>query len=595
MEPNDGNDYLFWWLVPALVCLCVAFAWSNHFGNGFHWDDFPGIVNNRAIQSVSLPRFFAQPRTSSELPEQTQYRPLLTTSFALNRAVAGGEPWVFQLDTFVWFAILIGFIYALFRVLPGSTHLSAAVGAGLFAVHPAIADTVNYVSRRGTVIAALGIVAGLAIRIVWPKMLPNRLWVDTRRTTVNWQEDLLIARAARRNALYRRFIHMPLGLYLIPVALAMLVDPIAALFAPLLAVYLWLFEPEDAKLRRVLPAAILCGGYFLFATFLTWRFDSASRIPFPNWVPTEMFIVARYLFYFIAPVNLSPDSGMKAFTLGDWPLVIGGIGVVVGMIALAMHTARRTEWRAVSFGLWWFLITLLPTVLLPGSMVDANHRMFLPFIGLALAFTRAAWLLAARLSVSLRVPALAIGFLLCGVVLAAASWGTFERNKIWESEETLWQTALRMSPQNGRALTRAGEAAFANADSSVAHEDLGLAEPLVAGNASLETALALAFDQLGDDTAAQKHFQLAVTAGPDYARAWSAWSRWLFLRQKRDEAFRLAGKAILLEPTDATAAHTLIDVYSQRFDWDRVKATAQTLLAIYPYDEAARNSLVLAN
>ncbi|MDP9170605.1 MAG: hypothetical protein M3N54_08315, partial [Acidobacteriota bacterium] len=261
-----------------------------------------------------------------------------------------------------------------------------------------------------------------------------------------------------------------------------------------------------------------------------------------------------------------------------------------------VYTSRRTEWRGVSFGLCWFLIALAPAALIPGRMVESNARMFLPFIGLALACTRAGSILVSRLAetTSVRGTAFASSFLLAALVLSAAGWSTFQRNKIWNSEDSLWQGAVQMSPQNGRAWTHAGEAAIADFDYRRGLESLQRAEPLVAGSARLETDLALAFDLAGNADATQKHFKLAIAAGPRYARAYSSWGQWLNKRQRLDEAFAIAGKAATIEPTDVTAQHTLLDIYSQQFNWVKVKETARNILAIYPRDQAGQTSLLLA-
>ena len=49
--------------------------------------------------------------------------------------------------------------------------------------------------------------------------------------------------------------------------------------------------------------------------------------------------------------------------------------------------------RPVAFGLWWFLVALLPTSIIPLAEVENDHRMFFPFIGLAAAV---AWWIAVR-------------------------------------------------------------------------------------------------------------------------------------------------------------------------------------------------------
>jgi len=156
--PNQSNDFYLWWLVPALLALGLAAAWFNHFQNGFHFDDFPTIVNNRAIRTLSrAPHFFTGARTFSDLPESSDYRPLLATSFALDYAVAGkANPAIFQMDNFVWFLLEVSLLYLLFRLIPVGTHQSSRVGAALFAFHPLAAETVNDTLRRGAIFASLG-------------------------------------------------------------------------------------------------------------------------------------------------------------------------------------------------------------------------------------------------------------------------------------------------------------------------------------------------------------------------------------------------------------------------------------------------------
>src|SRR5579884_3154446 len=127
-EKQDANDYILRWLVPALLALWFVFAWSDHFDNGFHADDFPAIVNNTALRgSGGVMRFFRSPRIFSARAEQADYRPLVSATYALDYKLTGAaEPRVFQVDSFVWFCGLCLMLYWLFRVVPGGGPLSAA-------------------------------------------------------------------------------------------------------------------------------------------------------------------------------------------------------------------------------------------------------------------------------------------------------------------------------------------------------------------------------------------------------------------------------------------------------------------------------------
>src|SRR5207247_11282922 len=95
----------------------VSFAYSNHFGNSFHFDDSHTIVENSYIRDLHyLPLFFTDTRTFSSLPANRSYRPLVTASLAIDYALAHGLNSIyFQASTFFWFLVQLLLMYALFR------------------------------------------------------------------------------------------------------------------------------------------------------------------------------------------------------------------------------------------------------------------------------------------------------------------------------------------------------------------------------------------------------------------------------------------------------------------------------------------------
>ena len=153
----------------ALVLLAVLLAYTNHFENAFHFDDFHTITDNPWIRSVgNIPRFFTDANTSSTLPANRVYRPLLTTSSAIDYWLGGGlKPFFFHLSTFLWFLLQIVLMFFLFRtvfdrVRPDPLNLYIALfGAAWYGLHPANAETVNYINQRADLYSTLGVVAGL--------------------------------------------------------------------------------------------------------------------------------------------------------------------------------------------------------------------------------------------------------------------------------------------------------------------------------------------------------------------------------------------------------------------------------------------------
>ena len=160
-------------LLGAVGLLAVVATYTNHFGNGFHFDDAHAVVSNIYIRDLrNIPRFFADGRTFSSLPTNQSWRPLISTSLALDYRLGHGlRPFWFHLSTFFWFLIQLVLMFFLYRRIfdkaaPGPANAYIALFTVMwYGLHPANAETVNYIIQRGDVYATLGVVAGLLFYI----------------------------------------------------------------------------------------------------------------------------------------------------------------------------------------------------------------------------------------------------------------------------------------------------------------------------------------------------------------------------------------------------------------------------------------------
>src|SRR5207248_4239031 len=153
-----------------------------------------------------------------------------------------------------------------------------------------------------------------------------------------------------------------------------------------------------------------------------------------------------------------------------------GFALVCTAAAVALSSFKRT--RLIGFGLLWFLIALLPTSLFPLAEVMNDHRTFLPYVGLVIVIAGVGALVSNRVSilrpsVKIAVACLAASF------LCATGYATFQRNKVWRTEETLWRDATVKSPHNGRALMNYGNTLMAKGDLSGALEYFHRAQAFV--------------------------------------------------------------------------------------------------------------------
>ena len=168
-------------------------------------------MNNVFVRSLSnLPRFFTDARTMSSLPANSDYRPLVAASLAVDYRIAGRlNPVVFHVSQLLQLLLLWGALVLFYRALfdlalKHETNLLLALfSATLFAVHTANTETMNLMHARSEILSALGVVAGFLV------------WLSSRRM--------------RRSLLY-----------LVPVALGALAKPPAVIFGALLFVFVLL-------------------------------------------------------------------------------------------------------------------------------------------------------------------------------------------------------------------------------------------------------------------------------------------------------------------------------------------------------------------
>ena len=74
-----------------MAALVFAAAYSNSLENAFAFDDVHVVQQNLFIRDLAnVPRFFVDARTFSSLPQNATYRPLVSTTLAIDYAIAHG-------------------------------------------------------------------------------------------------------------------------------------------------------------------------------------------------------------------------------------------------------------------------------------------------------------------------------------------------------------------------------------------------------------------------------------------------------------------------------------------------------------------------
>ncbi|MGD0017615.1 MAG: tetratricopeptide repeat protein [Verrucomicrobiia bacterium] len=530
-------------LVISLALLIgLVGAYSNHFHNDFHFDDSHAIVNNAFIRDLrNIPRFFCDATTFSSLPANQSYRPIVSTTLAIDYWLGGKlDPFWFQVSDFVCFTalvLLLGLvIYRLLEIGGTSTPLGAGstrniwlavIAAGWFGLHPANADTVNYIIARSDVQSTLAVIGSFAVYQIFP---------GRRRTYA----------------------------YLLPAVIGILAKQTAAMFAPLFAMYWLLFEgdtkPDFSRhtqrvicfLRAVVPAFVLCGAMWLFVQHMTPKTWVAGAANARQYLITQPYVVMLYFKTFFWPRGLSADYDLAPFHTTDDPRFWAGFGFLVFLTLCAVMAAACRRTRVTGFGLLWFLMALLPTSLWPLAEVMNSHRTFFPYAGLIIAVAGlAASLLRLRSHEGFWGKAVAIGGI--AMFLCANGYATYQRNKVWKNEESLWLDVTIKSPNNGRGLMNYGNTLMAKGDFKQALDYFYRAQRLTPRYPTLFVNIAVAEGAIGQPVKAEQDFKQALQLAPGDPNSYSYYSRWLLSRSRVGEAVGLLRKALELSPGDLFA------------------------------------------
>jgi len=543
----------------AAIALAATLAYANHFGNSFHFDDSHTVESNLFIRDLrNLPKFFVDARTFSSLPANQGYRPVVTATLAVDYALSGTNPLAFHLDAFCWFLIECLLLAALLRRILAA-DLPALFGAALFALHPANAETVNYVAARSDVMSGLG-----AIACIW-------LWTASPRAR-RWH------------------------LYLIPALVGVLAKVQGAMAAPLLFLYIGLIEQRRSlrellqprtlwpALRPALPAFFACGAAAVLTVRMTPGWSPGGSSLF-HYVLTQPWVALHYLCMFLLPIRLSADSDWTAVGSALDPRVFAGLIFLAAMLFLAERASRKEETRPIAYGVLWFFVALVPTSVVPLAEVMNDHRMHFALPGLAMALACGLGLLAPRLAVRPALRTAALGSI--SLLLLAAAAGTWRRNQVWRTDETLWKDVTEKSPGNARGWMNYGLARLSRGDQKGAEEAYARGLKLAPDYGYLHVNMGILKSSMGDPAGAERHFRRGLELMPAAPSLHFYYARWLDQAGRSEEAIAQLRQAIALSPGELAAHDLLMRILERLGRWVELEQAAKATLAAGSKDATA--------
>ncbi|MDB5284892.1 MAG: tetratricopeptide repeat protein [Bacteroidota bacterium] len=567
------SDKLKLILFSILLVGVLLLTYSNHWHNEFHFDDSHTVQNNVYIQHISnIPLFFKDNKTFSTLPSHCSYRPLVSTSLAIDYYLGNGlNPVYFHLSTFILFLLQGLLMYFMFLKILNTVSAKTPnsfisfFAVAFYMVHPALAETINYVISRSDTLSTFFVVLGFVVY--------------------------------QYSAFARKYF-----LYLIPIIIGSMAKPTAFMFAPMLLVYDILFNQKISlldfakidwkKLLLVVPSFIIVVALYLFFKHKEEGLFDPGGYSLFRYVITQPFVYVHYISQFFLPTKLSADTDWSTFeSLGDPKAIIGF--VFLGSMTFGIfYLSKFQRWRPVAFGFAWFLLALVPTTLVPLAEVMNDHRVFYPFVGFTLSVVWAAYLLLEKLLQ--KVPSAALTAVL-GVTLCVYAYGVHERNKVWKNEDSLWTDVTTKSPKNGRGLMNYGLVFMGRNSLDTANYYFTKALEYCPNYSLLHVNMAILKNTLGDTLAAEKFFEKGISYGGDDAGNYYFYARFLKSRGRTSDAIANLYSCIRLVDARMDARYMLMPMLYEQKRMEELKIIAARTLQLAPNDATATMYLNMAN
>lgn len=469
-------------LLPGLAAAVLAVvAYLPSLRNGFTWDDRPLIVENRALTrpgaaGLAFVRDFWESEEAAGPSDY--YRPLVTVSYIANRSWFGLAPAGYHATNVL---IHAGSTFLLFLLLTGVglSAGSAFAGAALFAVHPAMAESVAWVSGRTDSLALLFMMGALA------------------------------ADRGRRGAGARTLAAVLLG--------AGLLSKEIAVTTPLLAAILDRARPgaptggtvgSIARGLRARPEQLALVSAYLVVRRVVLGAGVAHGI-----VPDAAFAFAARLVAIphLAGILVAPPLSRIEYgnALPAGALTAGALSGVALAVFLAWSAARAADRRIGALAACGAVAALPSIAAIALKAVVADRMVYAP----AAFLLPAAALAAGRLLPRPRVAAAALS-----VILAVAGAATWARCGLWRSERALFEAAVAAPHASARAWLNLG---IADHDEGRLRESLEALDRATARE-SLKTAhytRGLVFTEIGCVNLAEREYRAALSQDPGFAAA----------------------------------------------------------------------------
>ena len=475
-----------------LVLGIVALGFAPALGYGFVYDDLPVVLNNPTLaEPGAWTRAFSENvwAFAPDTAEPRYYRPLFTLWLHAVHAVVGLAPAGWHASTVGLHLLACGALWAFLRRYTGDA-LVAGLGTLLWAIHPTRAESVAWIcGLTDPMAAALGFSAAWVLLRARPDLAGRD---GERRPVLLVVAALLFGLTLLSKETAIVFATVPAGLALFGAApesslKARWIDA-AKLSAPWVALALAYLGVRTAVLGSVSP------------DYADYGLGDAVR--------TQIVVLGMYAEHLAMPLKLSltyPVGPVEEWANVQLLRALPGVFVSIPLFVLAAWKGGRARLL-----LWLGLGFLLPVLRLDGLQPDMLFQDRYLYLVSACWIPLGIWGLQKAAGGLPERAGTVIALLVGGIWLALLQVNL----PAWQDNEAVWQRAVEVHPNGGRAWFNLGVERENQGDLSLAEYCYARASEIEPERAIFHFRLAFMLAERQQIPSARTHFVEAARLRP---------------------------------------------------------------------------------
>lgn len=542
-------------LIVYLITLLAALTWGLPLLSGvdFSYDDREAIVGNPVVEG-QLPALEAFQRDYwHHLEDAGHYRPLATVLLRMDRSSSSKpEPLIFRRTNVILHVLIVALLgIALLRLTGEGRSPFPWFGLAVFAVHPASADVVAWISGRTSLVSGLGAAGGLLLLSFaetrrW--IIPLAAGIGTGFALLGKEDGVVVAAALPLFAWWRFGMRAALAaalgagvavLAVMGLRAAALGSPLPSSTAPTVG---------DAELTE--RVALGLGAW--------WHGIAGAFTP---WEPS------------------SPSLRVEDVQPRRWLWLLWLVGAAGGTVLLQWRSQAGA--KAAALGLAAMCLAALPLLqIVPAGELFAPRFLYQPFLFGTVAVS---WLACAAFTIfgRARVP------LLVACILGLAAVSATSASARYASRLSFWRSFPQSQDDWGHRWNALGEAEREVGNLEAAELNFRRATELDPGRGAPFGNLGSLAMRRGDWEDAESLLLAAIQRDPECVTPRANLAN-LRLREKRpQDALDLYREAIAHAPGRASLHRGLARAYLRTGDLEGAQTSVEEALRLLPNDPIA--------